>query len=111
MCAFPSSNAEDPCGVLCTAERTVEAICGDRGAAAKVPPSDLFVFAGGGDDVRVFGRPDDGFDGALVDPWPDFIGWDGLLGGTGRGRRYGSAVRASIGSGCTVGCDRRRRRI
>ena len=39
---------------------------------AEIPPADFAVLGGGGEDV-VVAIPDDGFDGASVHAWADFV--------------------------------------
>lgn len=63
---------------LATADDAFDVVFFDGRARAQVPPADLLVVRGGDEDVEVR-APDDGFDGAVVDAWADFVagGWDG----------------------------------
>lgn len=64
-------------------------------SGAEVPPADFAVFGGGGEDI-VISVPNDGFDGATVYAWADFVAcWVGV--GLGSCGRRGGAVVAAAG--------------
>lgn len=57
---------------LAAADRALDVVLDHGVPRSQIPPSDLAVFGGGGEDVVVL-VPNDGFDGALVDAGADFV--------------------------------------
>lgn len=57
---------------LAATNRTFEIMICSHGARAEIPPTEFLVLACGDEDVGVR-APDDGFDGAVVNPWTDFV--------------------------------------